>query len=99
MPCDHPDENKQKPGGPDGLEGAAGMTARVWAAVVLGVLVVALFVAAALLVPWHRPPAPRAEQLAALRDLPKDEVARGRAFHAALRPGSYGSLALGLVAA
>jgi STE24 endopeptidase len=75
------------------------MTARLWAAVVLGVLVVALLVTAAVLVPWHRPPAPRADQLAALRDLPKDQVARGRAFHAALRPGSYGSLALGLLAA
>jgi Zn-dependent protease with chaperone function len=75
------------------------MTARVWAAVVLGVLMVALLVTAAVLVPWHRPPAPRADQLAALRDLPKDQVARGRAFHAALRPGSYGSLVVGLLAA
>jgi STE24 endopeptidase len=75
------------------------MTARLWAAVVLGVLVVGLLVTAAVLVPWHRPPAPRVDQLAALRDLPKDQVARGRAFHSALRPGSYGALALGLLAA
>jgi len=75
------------------------MTARVWAAVVLGGLVIAVLVVAAVLVPWHRPPAPRADQLAALRDLPDEQVARGRAFHSALRPGSYGALALGLVAA
>jgi STE24 endopeptidase len=75
------------------------MTPRLWAAVVLGVLVAAVLVTAALLVPWHRPPAPRADQLAALRELPRDQVARGRAFHSALRPGSYGALALGLVAA
>jgi STE24 endopeptidase len=75
------------------------MTPRLWAAVTLGVLVAAVLVAAALLVPWHRPPAPRADQLAALRDLPKEQVARGRAFHAALRPGSYGAMALSLVVA
>jgi STE24 endopeptidase len=75
------------------------MTPRLWAAVVLGVLVAAVLVTAALLVPWHRPPAPRADQLAALRDLPRDQVARGRAFHSALRPGSYGALGLSLVAA
>ncbi|MFS8478486.1 MAG: M48 family metallopeptidase [Micromonosporaceae bacterium] len=75
------------------------MTPRAWAAVALGVLVVALVVAAALLVPWARPPAPRADQLAALRDLPGDRVARGRALHAELRPVSYGSLALGLLVA
>jgi STE24 endopeptidase len=62
-------------------------------------LVVALVVAGALLVPWSRPPAPRADQLAALRDLPQAEVARGRAFHAALRPGAYGALAVGLLVA
>ncbi|MCW6011142.1 M48 family metallopeptidase [Micromonospora sp. CPCC 205371] len=75
------------------------MTPRLWAVVALGGLVIALLVAAALLVPWHRPPAPRADQLAALRDLPAAQVSRGRAFHAALRPGSYGALAVGLVVA
>jgi STE24 endopeptidase len=75
------------------------MTARGWAAVTLGVLAVGLLVAAVLLVPWHRPPAPRADQLDALRDLPDEQVVRGRAFHSALRPGSYGALALGLVVA
>ena len=64
-----------------------------------GGLVVALLVVGALLVPWSRPPAPRADQLAALRDLPADQVARGRAFQAALRPGRYTALAVGLVVA
>jgi STE24 endopeptidase len=77
----------------------AQMTPRAWAAVTLGVLVVALLLAAALLVPWSRPPAPRADQLAALRDLPEAQVARGRALHAALRPGGYGALLIGLLIA
>src|SRR5689334_9392810 len=75
------------------------MGSRGWAAVTLGALVVALIVVALVRVPWSAPPAPRADQLAALRDLPADAVARGRAFHAALRPGSYGALALGLLVA
>ncbi|MFI5933294.1 M48 family metalloprotease [Actinoplanes sp. NPDC051494] len=73
------------------------MTPRVWAAGTLAVLLVGLVVYALVAVPWHRPPAPRADQVAALRDFPADQVARGRAFHAALRPGSYGSMAVGLV--
>src|SRR4029450_5709024 len=44
-------------------------------------------------------PAPRADQLAALGDLPADAVAKGRAFHSALRPGTYGALAVALVVA
>jgi STE24 endopeptidase len=75
------------------------MSPRGWAAVTLGALIVGVVVVAVVRVPWAAPPAPRADQLAALRDLPADAVARGRAFHAALRPGSYGSLALGLLAA
>jgi STE24 endopeptidase len=75
------------------------MSPRGWAAVTLAGLVVALVVVALLLVPWGRPAAPRADQLAALRTLPQAEVARGRAFHAALRPGGYGALAVGLLAA
>jgi STE24 endopeptidase len=75
------------------------MTARVSAVIVLGVLVVVGVVTAALVVPWHAAPAPRSDQLAALRSLPPDAVARGRAFHSDLRPGSYLSLAVGLVAA
>ncbi|MGN9912287.1 M48 family metallopeptidase [Phytohabitans sp. LJ34] len=72
------------------------MTPRLWAAVALGGLAVALLVAAVLLVPWQRPPAPRADQLDALRDLPQEQVRKGREFHSALRPGSYGAMALGL---
>ncbi len=75
------------------------MTARVSAWVVLAVLVVAGVVVTAVLVPWHTAPAPRADQVAALRSLPPDAVARGRAFHADLRPGTYLSMAIGLVAA
>lgn len=75
------------------------MTPRGWALLVLAGLVLALLVVAAVLVPWHGPPAPRADQLAALRDLRPDDVERGRAFHAALRPGSYAALATGLAVA
>ena len=53
------------------------MTPRAWAAFALGGLVIALVVAALLLVPWSRPPAPRADQLAALRDLPADQASPG----------------------
>jgi STE24 endopeptidase len=65
----------------------------------LAVLVAGVVVAAALLVPWDRPPAPRADQLAALDELPEAQVARGNAFRAALRLPSYGSLLLGLAVA
>jgi STE24 endopeptidase len=73
------------------------MNPRLWAVCALGVLVVALIAVAAALIPWHRPPAPRADQLAALGQLPRDQVARARAFHAELRPGSYGAMAVGLL--
>lgn len=53
------------------------MTPRGWALLTLAGLTVALLVAAALFIPWHRPPAPRADQLAALRDLPAEQVAKG----------------------
>ena len=79
--------------------GWGGVTPRGWATLTLAVIVVALAVVALLLVPWSRPPAPRADQLAALRSLPHAEVARGRAFHAALRPASYAALVIGLLAA
>jgi STE24 endopeptidase len=75
------------------------VTPRLWAAGALAVLVVGLVVVAALTIPWHRPPAPRADQLAALGQLPRDQVARAREFHAELRPGSYGSMLIGLVGA
>jgi STE24 endopeptidase len=76
----------------------ADMTSRFWAAGALAVLLVALITVAAVLVPWHRPPAPRADQLAALGQLPAEQVARARAFHSALRPPAYAGLAVGLLA-
>ncbi len=75
------------------------MTPRGWAVCTLGVLAVALVVLAAVLIPWHRPPAPRADQVAALGQFPRDQVERARAFHSALRPGSYGSMVAGLIGA
>ena len=65
----------------------------------LAVLVAALIVLVVVVVPWHRPPAPRADQLAALGQLPREQVDRARAFHAELRPGSYGAMAIGLIGA
>ncbi|MFG1917663.1 M48 family metallopeptidase [Micromonospora sp. NPDC048898] len=75
------------------------MTPRGWALLTLAGLTVALVVIAALFIPWHRPPAPRADQLAALRDLPAEQVVKGREFRAALRPGGYAALAVGLLVA
>jgi CAAX prenyl protease-like protein/peptidase M48-like protein len=75
------------------------MTSRLWAGCTLGVLVLAIAVLALVAVPWHRPPAPRADQLAALGQLPRDQVDRASEFHSALRPGSYGALAIGLIGA
>jgi STE24 endopeptidase len=75
------------------------VTPRAWAVCTLAVLLVALAVLAAVLIPWHRPPAPRADQLAALGQLPRDQVDRARAFHSELRPGSYGAMLVGLVGA
>jgi STE24 endopeptidase len=75
------------------------MTPRWWAAAALALLLIALVLVTVLWVPLSTPPAPRSEQLAALRDMPADAVARGRAFHAALRPGSYLAMLAGLVVA
>jgi len=75
------------------------MTVRGWAWVVLFVLLAALVVAAAVLVPWHRPAAPRADQLAALAELPADKVARARAYRAEVRLIAYPSMGLGLIVA
>ncbi|GIF37678.1 M48 family metallopeptidase [Actinoplanes xinjiangensis] len=75
------------------------MSPRLWAAGAFVVLLVALIGFAAATVPWHRAPAPRADQLAALGQLPADQVARARAFHAELRPASYGGMFLGLLVA
>jgi STE24 endopeptidase len=75
------------------------MTPRTWAVVTFIGLAVAVLLVALLLVPWHRPPAPRAEQVAALREFPAAEVDRGRALRADLRPGRYGALLIGLAVA
>src|SRR4051794_13849809 len=75
------------------------MTPRGWAIVALGLLVVAGAAVVALGVPLSRPPAPRADQAAALATLPTDEVARARAFRAELRPVGYGALGAGLAVA
>ncbi|SNT52374.1 STE24 endopeptidase [Asanoa hainanensis] len=75
------------------------MTPRWWAVVAFCVLAVALAVTVVVLVPWHRPPAPRADQVAALRSLPAEQVAAGKAFRSALRPAGYGSLLIGLAVA
>ncbi len=73
------------------------MTPRLGAVIVLAVLVAAIGLVAGALVPWHSPPAPRPDQLDALRELPADAVRKGKAFHSDLRPISYGSMAVGLV--
>ncbi|MEU4678002.1 M48 family metallopeptidase [Micromonospora sp. NPDC023737] len=75
------------------------MSPRGWAVLALAGLALALVVVTALLIPWNRPPAPRADQLAALRALPADQVVHGREFRAALRPGGYASLVVGLLIA
>jgi STE24 endopeptidase len=75
------------------------MSPRSTAALALGLLVLATIIVAAVRVPWSAPPAPRADQLAALSNLPAGAVARGREFHAAMRPFTYGSLLLGLMVA
>jgi STE24 endopeptidase len=75
------------------------MSVRAWAVLVLALLVLALVVVAVLRMPWSVPDSPRADQLAALRDLPADAVARGKEFHRAIRPGGYGALVLGLIVA
>ncbi|GIE84818.1 M48 family metalloprotease [Actinoplanes regularis] len=75
------------------------MTPRWWALVSFGVLLVALVTFAALTVPWHRAPAPRADQVAVLDQFPHDQVARARQFRSELRPGNYAGMLLGLLAA
>jgi STE24 endopeptidase len=77
----------------------AAMSHRLLASVTLVVLLAAIAVLLVQRVPWSTAPAPRADQLAALGDLPADAVAKGRAFHAALRPSIYGALAVALVVA
>lgn len=72
------------------------MTAKTAAIATLGALLVALVVTTVVRVPWSPPPAPRADQLAALHGLPADAVARGRDFRSELRFGTYASLLLSL---
>jgi STE24 endopeptidase len=68
------------------------------AAVSALVLVAVLLAVAAVLVPWT--PLPGASgHVDVLRDFTPAQLAREDAFHAALRPWSYASLALGLVVA
>ncbi|SCL16330.1 STE24 endopeptidase [Micromonospora nigra] len=75
------------------------MTPRGGAVLTLAVLAVALLVTVAVLIPWSHPPAPRSDQLAALRELPADQVAQAREFRYALRPGGWAALGLGLLVA
>jgi STE24 endopeptidase len=75
------------------------MTPRWWAVLTLGGLAVALLTVALLTIPRQRPPAPRADQVAALAALPGEQVARAREFRSTLRPSTWGGLALGLILA
>ncbi|MQA26533.1 MAG: M48 family metalloprotease [Micromonosporaceae bacterium] len=50
-------------------------------------------------VPWSVAAPSRAAQLAAVADLPADQVAKGKEFHSALRPSGYAGLLLGLAVA
>jgi STE24 endopeptidase len=87
-------DHRSVPADPRERAKVLGMT--VVATVVALVLAAAAAGLAAVRVPWPPPPAPRADQLAALADLPAEAVARGRTLRRALRPATYASLALGL---
>jgi Zn-dependent protease with chaperone function len=76
-----------------------GVTSNGWAVVALMALAIGLVGAVVVLVPWRVPRPSSAARAAALRDVPPEVVTRGRALHAALRPGSYGSLVTGLAVA
>ena len=73
------------------------MTSRQLALVAFLVLGTALVVVVALVTPWSPVAGPRVPTDPA-RDFTAGEIAREDAFHSALRPWSYGRLALGLVA-
>ena len=73
------------------------MTSRWFAVGTLTTLLLAAVLVALFRVPLTAPPAPRPDQLAALHSLSSGAVERGRAFHAELRPGAYGSMAFGLL--
>ncbi|MGH3739324.1 MAG: M48 family metallopeptidase [Micromonosporaceae bacterium] len=73
------------------------MTPRGWAVIALLGLGATALALVWFTVPWGSPATPsRAAQLAAVADLPAEQVARGKAFHAALRPGGYGGMLVGL---
>ena len=70
------------------------------ATIALLVLLALLLLATVFLVPWGDPSMPSAAaQSAVVHDLPSGMVAKGREFAAAIRPGSYIALGLGLVVA
>jgi STE24 endopeptidase len=75
------------------------MSSRWFAAGALLAVAIMIVMVAVFRVPWDSPSAPRADQLAALRELPADAVAQGRQFHATLRPSGYLTLLAGLVVA
>ena len=75
------------------------MTVRGWAVLTFLVLLAGLAVAAWILVPWQRPPAPRADQLAALAELPADRVSQAKALRGEGRLIAYPQLVLGLILA
>jgi STE24 endopeptidase len=79
-----------------GIDAVTGVSTR-WAVLLLVGTVAAIAVVAARRVPWDRRPVARVDRLAALAQLPPDQVARGRAYRAAVRPATYASLVLGLV--
>ncbi len=74
------------------------MTPTSWAVLVLATLGLVLVLCAVTLVPWRVPRPGADDRAAALGEVPSTVVARGRALHAALRPSTYGSLLVGLVA-
>jgi len=72
------------------------MISRGAAVAVLVLLLLVLAALAAWRVPWRERSGPREDQLAALASLPSEQVARGAAFHAALRPVRYIAMVVGL---
>ena len=74
----------------------ARVTSRASAIVVLIVALAAFAALTAWTIPWRERPPSRADQLAALGEIPADQVAQGRAFSAARRPATYASMVVGL---
>jgi len=77
------------------------VSARVTAALVLGLLVAALVATLALTVPWRGLPSPPAGRtpVSAARDFTRAQVARERDFHRDARPPAYLGMAAGLLVA